>query len=71
MDAAQPLDRVEEPRLAADDKIEAAVTVGDDVKPGGLLRVDDRRDGIEILLAEERVAERGLERAPVETAVEL
>ena len=70
VDAAQPLDRVEEPRLAADREVEAAVAVGDDVEPGGLLRVDDRRDGVEILLAKQRVAERRLERPPAEARVD-
>src|SRR6202035_1544141 len=32
MDAAQSLDRVEEPGLAADDEVETAVAVGDDVE---------------------------------------
>ena len=64
LDAAQPLDRIEEPRLAADREIEAAVAVGDDVEPGGLLRIDDRRDGVEILLAEQGVAERRLDDGP-------
>src|SRR5271165_100858 len=70
MDAAEPLNRIKEPRLAADDQVEAAVAVGDDVKSGGLLRVDDRRDGVEILLAEQRVAQCSLERPAVEAAVE-
>src|SRR5439155_14417076 len=69
VDAAQPLDRVEEPRLAADDEVEAAVAVCDDVEPGGLLCVDDRRDGVEVLLAKERVAQGRLERAAVAAAV--
>ena len=64
VDAAQPLDRVEEPRLAADREIEAAVAVGDDVEPGGLLGVDDGGDGVEILLAEQRVAHRRLNERP-------
>ena len=66
LDAAQPLDRIEEPRLAADREVEAAVAVGDDVEPGRLLRVDHRGDGVEVLLAEQRVAHRRLERAAVE-----
>ena len=69
LDPAQPLDRIEEPRLAADREVEAAVAVGDDVEPGGLLGVDDRGDGVEILLAEQRVAHRRLERAAVEADV--
>ena len=34
MDAAEPLNRIKEPRLAADDQVEAAVAVGDDVEAG-------------------------------------
>src|SRR6266446_729238 len=32
-DAAEPLDRIEEPRLAADGEVEPAVAVGDDIGP--------------------------------------
>ena len=60
-DAAETLDRIEEPRFAADREIEAAVAVGHDVEPGGFLFSDDARDRIEVLLAEQGVAERGLE----------
>ena|SRR5271155_3175128 len=56
MNAAQSLDRIEEPRLAADREIEATIAIGQNVEPGGLLRVNDRRDGVEILFAEQRVA---------------
>ena len=69
-DAAEALDRIEEPRLAADRQVEAAVAVGHDVEPGSLLRIDDRRDGVEVLLAEQRVAERRLERPPGKARVE-
>src|SRR5262249_5894505 len=69
-EAAESLDRVEEPRLATDGEVEAAVAVGHDVEAGGLLRIDDARDGVEILLAEHRIAERRLERAAVEALVE-
>src|SRR2546428_8601744 len=65
-DAAEPLDRVEEPRLAADGEVEPAVAVGDDVEPRGLLGVDHARDRVEVLLAENRLAHRRLERAPVQ-----
>jgi hypothetical protein len=51
-DAAEPFDRIEEPGFAADREVEAAVAVGDDVEPCGLLRIDHRSDRIEILLAE-------------------
>src|SRR5262249_59227332 len=61
-DAAEPLDRVEEPGLAADRQVEARVAVGDDVEPGRFLGVDDARDRVQVLLAEDRVAERRLER---------
>jgi hypothetical protein len=70
VDAAQPLDRIEEPRLAADREIEAAVAVGDDVEPGRLLRVDDRGNRVEILLAKQRVPQSRLERTAVEARVE-
>ncbi len=69
-DAAETLDRVEKPRLAADREIEAAVAVGDDVETGRLLRVDDRGDGVEVLLAKQRVAECGLERAAGKAGIE-
>jgi hypothetical protein len=62
LDAAEPLDRIEEPRLATDGEIEPAVPVRHDVEPGGFLRVDDRGHRVHVLLAEHRVAERGLER---------
>src|SRR5262249_56580935 len=65
-DAAEPLDRIEEPGLATDRQVEARVAVGDDVEPGRLLRVDDARDRVQILLAEDRVAERRLERSPAQ-----
>jgi hypothetical protein len=69
LNAAEALDRVEEPRFAADREVEAAVAVGHDVEAGGLLRVDDRRDGIEALLAKQRIAHRRLERPPAETRI--
>jgi len=70
MNAAEPLDRIEEPRLAADGEVEAAVAIGDDVEPGSLLRIDDRRDRVEILLAKQRVSERRLERPAGKARVE-
>src|ERR1700680_198518 len=70
VNAAEPLDRIEEPRLAADREVEAAVAVGDDVEPGSLLRIDDRGDRIEILLAKQRVAECRLERPSGEARIE-
>jgi hypothetical protein len=39
MDATQPLDRIEEPRFAADREVEAAIAVGHDVETGGLVPV--------------------------------
>ena len=69
-DAAEPLDRVEEPRLTADNEVEAAVAVGHDFEAGGLLGVDDRRDGVEVLLTKQRVAERRFERPPIKAPVE-
>ena len=53
VDAAEPLDRIEEPGLAADGQIEAAVAVGHDIEPGGFLFGDDAGDRVEILLAEQ------------------
>ena len=50
-DAAQALYRIEEPALAADREVETAVAVGDDVEASGLLRVDNRSYGVEVLLA--------------------
>ena len=70
LDAAEPLDRIEEPGLAADGQIEPAVAVGHDVEPGGLLRVDHAGDRVQVLLAEERVAQRRLERPPAQALVE-
>src|SRR5437016_14072434 len=66
----QPLDRVKKPRLAADGEVEAAVAVGHDVEAGGLLRIDDARDGVEVLLAEHRITERRLEGASIQALVE-
>ena len=60
LDAADALDRIEEPRFAADREIEPAVAVGDDVEARGFLRVDDRGDRVEILFAEQRFAQRRL-----------
>ena len=69
-DAAETFDGIEEPRLAADGEIEAAVAVGHDIEPGGFLLGDDAGDRIEILFAEQRIAQRRLERPAVEAAVE-
>ena len=60
LNAAQSLDRIEKPRLAADREVEAAIAVGHDVEAAGFLRIDDRRDCVEVLLAEQGVAERRL-----------
>src|SRR5207244_11487229 len=70
LDAAEPLDRIEEPRLAADGQVEPAVAVGHDVEPRGLLRVDHARDRVEVLLAKDRIAERRLERPAAQALVE-
>ena len=66
LDAGDALDRIEEPRFAPDREIEPAVAVGDDVEARRLLRIDDRRDRIEVLLAEHRFAERRFERTAVQ-----
>jgi len=55
-DAAQPLDRVGEPGLAAHGEVEAGVAAGDDVEPGSDLVADAAGDGVQVLLAEDRVA---------------
>ena len=62
LDAPEPLDGVEEPGLATHRQVEAAVAVRDDVEPRRFLGIDDGGHRVEILLAEHRVAERGLER---------
>jgi len=49
VDAAQPFDGIEEPRLAAHGEIEAAVAVGHDIEPRGFLLGDDAGDRVEIL----------------------
>src|SRR2546428_10387340 len=69
-DAAEALDRIEEPRLAADGQVEPTVTVGHDVEARGLLGVDDARDRVQVLLAKERISERRLERAAAQALVE-
>ena len=63
-DAEEPLDRVEEPGLAAHREVEPRVAVGDDVEAGLLLLPDDAAHGVQVLLAEARVAERFLEGPP-------
>ena len=67
---ADPFDGIEEPRLAAHGEIEAAVAVGHDIEPGGFLLGDDAGDRVEILLAEQGIAQRRLERPPGQAAVE-
>ena len=57
IDAVDPFDRIEEPRLPPDGEIESAVAIGDDIKPRGFLRIDDRGHGIKVLLAEQRLAQ--------------
>jgi hypothetical protein len=64
-----PLDGIEEPRFAAHREIEPAVAVGDDVEPGRFLGIDDRRDGVDVLLAEQRVSHHRLERSPLQAGV--
>jgi hypothetical protein len=70
LDPAEALDRIEEPRLAAHRQVEAAVAVGHDVEPGRFLFGDDAGDRVEVLLAEQRIAQRRPERSPVQAAVE-
>src|SRR5262249_25023044 len=62
-DAEQALDGVEEPRLAAHREIEARGAVRDDIEPRRLLLLHDAGDGVQVLLAEARVAEGILEGA--------
>jgi hypothetical protein len=60
---AQPGEWVEDPGLAPDREVEAGIAIGQDVEPGhGLLR-EDAGDGVEVLLAEERVPHGDLEGA--------
>src|SRR5262249_33972676 len=66
-DATQPLERIEEPRAAADGEIEARVAVADDVEPGPLLLAHQTRRRVEVLLAERRVAQRVLEAAAAQS----
>jgi hypothetical protein len=63
LDAAQPLEWVEDPGLAPDGEVEAGIAIGQDVEPGHRLLREDAGDGVEVLLAEERVAHGDLERA--------
>ncbi len=69
-DAAEAFDWIKEPGLAAHGQIEAAVAVRDDIEPCGFLLGDDAGDRVEILLAEQGIAERGLERPAGQAAVE-
>ena len=69
-DAGDALDGIKEPRLPTDGEVEAAVTVGDDVETCGFLRVDDRCHRVEILFAEQRLAQRRLERSTIEAEIE-
>ena len=69
-DAAETLDGIKEPGLAAHGQIEAAVAVGHDIEPCRLLLGDDAGDRVEILLAEQGLAERGLERSAGQAAIE-
>src|SRR2546425_4621052 len=62
--AAEPLDRIGEPRLAADGELEARVAVGDDVESRTLLVADEAGDRVEVLFAEDGVPERVLEGTP-------
>src|SRR5262249_58145560 len=66
-DAAQPLERIEEPRAAAHGEIEARVAVADDVETGALLLAYQTRRRVEVLLAERRVAQRILEAAAAQS----
>ncbi len=68
--AAEAFDRVEEPGFAAYGEVKAAVAVGHDVQARCLLRVDDGGNGVEVLLAEQRLAQRRFERPPAQAHVE-
>ena len=65
-DAAQPLDRVVEPRLAAHGEVEARVAVGEDVEPRALLLRQEAGHRVEILLAKAGMTQRVLEGAAVQ-----
>ena len=69
-DATETFDRIEEPGLAAHGQIEAAVAIGHDIEPCCFLFGDDAGDRVEILFAEQGIAERGLERSAGQAAVE-
>ncbi len=68
-DATEAFDGIEEPRLAAHGEVETAVAVRDDIEPRGFLFGDDAGDRVEILFAEQGIAERGLEGTAGEAAV--
>ncbi len=60
-DAAQALDHVVEPRLAAHREIEARVAVGDQVEASQLLLAHQARHRVQVLLTEARIAQCVLE----------
>src|SRR5215831_10383891 len=62
-ETAQPLDRIEEPRLAAHGEVEATIAVGHDVETRCLLGIDDAGDGVHVLLAKQRITQRRFEGA--------
>ena len=62
-DAAEALDGIKKPGLAAHGEIEATVAVGHDVEACGFLLGDDAGNGVQILFAEQGIAERRLEGA--------
>ena len=67
--ATETLDGIKEPGLAAHGQIEAAVTVRHDIEPRCFLFGDDTGDRVKILLAKQRIAERGLELSAGQAAV--
>jgi hypothetical protein len=68
-DATETLDWIKEPGFATHGQIETAIAVRDDIEPCCFLFGDDAGNGVEILFAKQRIAERGLERATGQAAV--
>src|SRR5262249_51432855 len=65
-ETAQPLDWIEEPRLAAHGEVEATIAVGDDVETRCLLGIDDAGDRVHVLLAKQRITQGRFEGAATE-----
>src|SRR5262245_11534460 len=68
-DAAETLDWIKEPGFATHGQIETAIAVRDDIEPCCFLFGNDAGNGVEILFAKQRIAERGLERTTGQAAI--